>query len=456
MGGKLGRLALTLAIGLALAPTMEAGERSAAERGSEAVYRIASSPPVLGLDAYEDAWKQWGLPEKPADYGRAFRERYGLHPAPYHNQGLPMGLHAAPRLLGRGLTSDCLLCHAGTIAGRTYVGLPNTTLDLQSLFEELAAAGGFGGWMPLRLCNVRGTTEAAATSVYLLQLRDPDLKLDPRRVAAFAPIKRGFRDDLCEDVPAWWLLKKKRTMYHTGVTSARSIRSMMPFLLSPLHSGESIKAQEPVFADIRAYLLTLEPPKYPFAIDRGLAGRGRAIFHRTCARCHGTYGPEGRYPNKVVPLEVIGTDPALARGFPAEVVELYLKSWFGQERGPAGEPYHGLHQGGYQAPPLDGVWATAPYFHNGSVPTVYHVLNSQARPKVFTRSFRTGEDDYDRVRVGWRITALDKAPDPELPAIERRKVYDTTRPSQGNGGHPFGDELTEDDRMAVVEYLKTL
>ena len=54
---------------------------------------------------------------------------------------------------------------------------------------------------------------------------------------------------------------------------------------------------------------------------------------------------------------------------------------------------------GYQAPPLDGVWATAPYFHNGSVPTLAGVLNSKARPKVFTRSYHTGEEDYDKDKV---------------------------------------------------------
>jgi mono/diheme cytochrome c family protein len=324
------------------------------------------------------------------------------------------------------------------------------------LFQELAAAGGFGRWMPLRLSNVRGTTEAAAATVYLLKMRDPDLRLNPGRIVEQAGFKAGVRDDLCEDMPAWWLLKKKKTMYHTGDTSVRSVRSMMPFLLSPLHSGEYIKAQEPVFAEIQAYLLTLEPPRYPFAIDGALAGRGEEIFNRNCARCHGTYGPNGRYPNKVVPLDVIGTDPARASGISDEVGRLYMKSWFAQDKGPDGEPYHGLNRGGYQAPPLDGVWATAPYFHNGSVPTVYHVLNSKERPKVFTRSFRTKEGDYDRIRVEWRITVLDRSPDAGVPAIERRKVYDTTRPSQGNGGHPFGDRLTEEERGVVIEYLKTL
>jgi hypothetical protein len=111
---------------------------------------------------------------------------------------------------------------------------------------------------------------------------------------------------------------------------------------------------------------------------------------------------------------------------------------------------------GYLAPPLDGVWATAPYFHNGSVPTIYNVLNSKTRPTMFTRSFKTDLDAYDAVKVGWKVQILDRGPDPALPAFERRKVYDTTRQGRGNGGHTFGDDLTEEERRAVMEYLKTL
>jgi hypothetical protein len=88
-------------------------------------------------------------------------------------------------------------------------------------------------------------------------------------------------------------------------------------------------------------------------------------------------------------------------------------------------------------------------------PAVYHVLNSKERPRFFTRSFRTEKEDYDSARLGLRITVLHKRPDPDLPAIERRRIYDTTLPSQGNSGHRFGDHLTEDERIAVIEYLKT-
>ena len=96
---------------------------------------------------------------------------------------------------------------------------------------------------------------------------------------------------------------------------------------------------------------------------------------------------------------------------------------------------------------------------NDGLNTVVPIRNddySKARPRLFTRSFRTDKDAYDPVKLGWKITVLERAPDAKTPAIERRKVYDTTQPGRGNAGHTFGDALTEDERRAVIEYLKTL
>jgi mono/diheme cytochrome c family protein len=421
-----------------------------AERGRLGV-RSPWNPPFWSLRAYAEAWRQWGRSDRPEDYPRAFRERYGLHEAPYENGGLPAGFTRPKGLLGvgQGLGNDCLLCHAGTVAGRTIIGLGNTSLDMQSLYEELAAADKMDPLMPLRLCNVRGTNEASNFAIYLMQFRDPELRY---RV----PVKYSLCENLCEDVPAWWLYRKKKTIYHLGLADQRSVRTLMPFLLIPGNSAGAIRRREPDFADIRAYLLSLEPPAYPFAIDQGLAARGKRVFERSCARCHGTYGPDGNYPSKLVPLEVVGTDATLAQAFDPLGVAHYLKSWFAREAGPQGERYHGLGGGGYQAPPLDGIWATAPYLHNGSVPTVYHLLDSRERPAIFTRSYRGDVDEYDPARLGLKVRRLDSPPDEEAPAIERRKVYDTRQPGRGNGGHTFGDRLSEPERSAVIEYLKTL
>ena len=79
-----------------------------------------------------------------------------------------------------------------------------------------------------------------------------------------------------------------------------------------------------------------------------------------------------------------------------------------------------------------------------------------ARPRIFTRSYRTGEADYDKEKVGWRVTELSISPGPRSSPIERRKIYDTTQPGRNNQGHTYGDDLTEPERTAVIEYLKRL
>jgi mono/diheme cytochrome c family protein len=446
-------LALTL-VGQALfAPRLPAQDAEAVERGKKALLTRAFSPAPWSPDAYNKAWQYWRpkVDAQPASYEQAFRDHYGLHPAPYDNHGLPMGLRWGSRpLVGKGITSDCLLCHASSIGGKSYVGLGNSSVDVQAVFEELSAASGFNRPLPFTFSNARGTSEAGSMAVFLLELREPDLTIRSKR------LNLGLRDDLCEDVPAWWHLRKKKTMYFTGTTSARSVRSLMQFALSPPNSLEFFNKEEATFRDIQAYLLSLTPPKYPLPIDKALAGKGETIFTETCARCHGTYGTQWTYPNKIVPIAEIGTDRTRYDGFTKAWADHYNNSWFGQEKTASGEKLGVLDAKGYQAPPLDGIWATAPYFHNGSVPTVYHVLNSKARPKIFTRSFKTDLDAYEADKVGWKTQVLERGADPVLPALERRKVYDTTQPGRGNGGHTFGDDLTEDDRRAVIEYLKTL
>lgn len=425
-------------------------EAAPAERGRAALLGRPFAAPVVSRGGYDALWKVWGLKDRPADFDAAVRERYGLHEAPYPNAGLPMGLRAAQGRKGPGVAVDCMLCHGGSLFGRSYVGLPNTALDLAGLFADLAAADGVPNFAPFHFSNVRGTTESTATAVFLIAFRDDDLSVRwlPKRLG---PIP----DQSCEDAPAWWLLKRKRTMYHNGQIDARAVRPLMSFMLSPSTSAATFHALEPVFADIRAYLQTVEAPRYPFPIDEGLAAEGKPVFEANCASCHGAYGPGGAYPNKVVPLGKIGTDPSLVRGLTPRVEAHFASNWLSVEPGPDGRPYPLRYNEGYQAPPLDGVWATAPYLHNGSVPTLWAVLKSADRPARFTRSFGTAVEDYDAERVGWRTTPVGEEPPGRSPR-DARRTYDTTKPGRSNAGHTYGDKLTDAERRAVVEYLKTL
>lgn len=96
----------------------------------------------------------------------------------------------------------------------------------------------------------------------------------------------------------------------------------------------------------------------------------------------------------------------------------------------------------YKARPLDGVWATAPYMHNGSVPNLYEMLLPASQRSA---SFRLGTHSFDPVKVG-----VDQG------AEDNTFTFDTTKAGNHNSGHEFGAKLTEEQRVQLLEYLKTL
>ncbi len=338
---------------------------SAVERGRQAMTASSFVGPEWDTEAYDKALSKAGLeapdPQRDPDgYRTAFNARYGLHPAPYPNDGLPMGLRKATAPDGRvGLNLDCMTCHGGSIGGKSYVGLGNTQIDVEALLSDMTVADDRPAprFVLFRMNTVRGNNNAGQLAVFLLSLRNAK-DLSKRSF----PLLTGTQ--LPElDTPAWWLLKKKQTKYYDGRTPANAVRANMQFMLGET-TLDGFKAMEPVFQTVEAYLRSLEPPKYPFPIDSAKAERGRAVFRENCARCHGTYGEKWTYPNKVIPLNVIGTDPTRATGLTDRYIAHYNATWFAQKHPVSDQMI------GYQAPPLDGIWATAPYLHNGSVPTL--------------------------------------------------------------------------------------
>src|SRR5438132_5917779 len=140
-----------------------------------------------------------------------------------------------------------MICHGGAIAVQRVVGLGNAALDLQALLEDLGAIPPPGPKNPFVFSDVRGTYDLGKPFVSLMRFRNPDLTFRKK------PLDLPLPGELCEDVPAWWLLKKKKTMYHTGIVDARSVRSLMQFLLGPLSAADMIKNEERAFADVQAY-----------------------------------------------------------------------------------------------------------------------------------------------------------------------------------------------------------
>ena len=94
---------------------------------------------------------------------------------------------------------------------------------------------------------------------------------------------------------------------------------------------------------------------------------------------------------------------------------------------------------------LDGIWLRAPYLHNGSVPTLYDLLLPPAkRPKQFYRGYNV----YDPGKVGYVTTGAE--------AQRAGTLHDTRERANSAQGHEFGTGITDDERWALVEYLKTL
>lgn len=357
---------------------------------------------------------------------------------------------------------NCLQCHAQVFDGKLYIGLGNSTLDfsgaaqpdkvyvktltgVMKLFSpnqyEAAtpAMRAFKEVFPYLKTEVQGVNPADRLTAVLAAHRNP-LTLEWSDTAML-----NIPEEVTPtDVPAWWLLKKKNAMFYNGFGRGDFGTFLMLSNLLTVKDTMEAKEVSTHFGDVLAYLKSIEAPKYPYAVDAKLAGEGKEIFIVTCSKCHGDYGDESKYPNLLIPESMVQTDSLLFKTNyqNPQFMDWFNKSWYATGEHPARlEAFNG-----YIAPPLDGVWITAPYLHNGSVPTLEALLDSKQRPTYWQRDFKHPQYDYDK--VGWQYTVKDSA--------DHKKAYNTTLPGYGNYGHTFGDALSDHARKALIEYLKTL
>lgn len=242
----------------------------------------------------------------------------------------------------------------------------------------------------------------------------------------------------------------------------------------------------------------LKSPRWPEQvlppIDRARVARGQALYQEHCVSCHAVIDrddPRRRVVAMLTDIDLVKTDDTSARNLvtaraPTGVLQGALSpkgERYGAEASAltilgdlvarvlaqkpaaavaatANAKLHGLNQTPkqgqlhpsspsdpsaallvYKARPLNGTWASAPYLHNGSVPTLYDLLLPPAqRPARFT----VGRLEFDPRKVGY-------VSDGEVPF-----VLDTTLKGNSNRGHEYGVTLPDADRWALVEYLKTL
>jgi mono/diheme cytochrome c family protein len=221
---------------------------------------------------------------------------------------------------------------------------------------------------------------------------------------------------------------------------------------------ETAERMIPRVREVMRWLSYYQTPPFPGHIDAERADRGREVFARRCASCHGHYDQSLdrphliEYPNRLVRQAFIGTDSVRWVSVDDNVLH-----W--QETHPT-HPFvrhvDAARTGGYVAPILNGVWATAPYLHNGSVPTLWHLLHPESRPA----RFEVGGHRLDYERMG---IALERGEDGvwRHPAgytpRSRGVIYETSELGRSNRGHETPLKgMSEAEKAAVLEYLKTL
>ncbi len=240
----------------------------------------------------------------------------------------------------------------------------------------------------------------------------------------------------------------------------------------------------------------ITPPAWPSsfpAVDQAKADQGRTLYTNHCASCHETWTttPTGLREYQLFALDRVKTDPSTALAFELpvtldsreqpfplaafNVVSNVKAAYYKRNKISADQiadfestarrtppqvfrlPLQQADQfpdtkGGkvYRAKTLVGIWATAPFLHNGSVPTMYDLLRPAAeRPRTFT----TGQREYDPVRLGYEQDPTKFIGPGGAPPFK----FDTSLPGNSNAGHEweFYPSLSDEQRFQIIEFLKT-
>lgn len=385
--------------------------------------------------------------------------------------------------------ANCLMCHGGHFNGELVLGLgaadqdftggpggplegfgalPGETISSflpilnaaeQEHLAKLVSRAGAASGVKMRTV---GNNPAEMQAVLLVAHHDPktlawsDEVLQPVKVVDHQG-KEIENPIVTSDPPPWWRTHKKNALFYNAMARGDHRGTMALASTMCVDTIEEAKHVDGVMLHVQSYLKTLRAPKYPFPIDQPLANKGAGLFATHCAGCHGIYGQDDErewFPNLLIPLDEIGTDPVVAEAgsvHAPHMVDWYNESFYGQiTRMVPDDPFPG-----YLAPPLDGVWATGPFLHNGSVPTIELVLNSKARPKSWRR-VDLDSKNFDQQALGFPFKPLTFGQNDAPFGEDVKMIYDTSFLSQSNAGHIYGDVLSDDERRAVLEYLKTL
>lgn len=438
----------------------------------------------------------------------------GVYQVPYPGDSRPetrMGLSLIERDGAKGFTFSCAACHSSNLFGKTVLGMTNRFPKANEYFVKAKT------WEPtINPWLFQQTTGATDAETRLIS----ELKTNVHRITAKSPIALGLdtslaqvalslnrrsaddvatpsewfenfprHDDVLDNHPAdskpavWWNLKyKDRWLSDGSVISGNPIFTNI--IWNEVGRGADLVELEKWLADntkIIAELVTAvfstEAPKFTDffpaeKIDLPLAQRGEQLFNQSCARCHGVYEKAWSLPNAAqltgvqrlettmvhplahTPVVDVGTDASRRLGMKS--LERLNDLSVSKKNGIVIKA-----QNGYVPPPLVGIWARWPYFHNNSAPSLCAVLNpGNLRPvSYYSGEANDPQKDFDSDCNGYPLG--DKTPSawktPEY-------FYDTRREGMSNQGHDQRillddsgkEKFSADDKKALIQYLQTL
>jgi hypothetical protein len=384
------------------------------------------------------------------------------------------------RLALKRVALNCSACHRGEYIkdGQRHLvdGMPNGVADLQGfkrffasaiqddrfeagrVIEEIDRALAEEGAPPLD-ARERRVYEAIVWAMKqagkddLGKWQDSRPDNGPGRIDPFNAVKIEVlhadddRTAATLDFPSLWNQRAELRSWHhydgnTQDSEARNYGSVIGV------GGMAFTVQKESVDRVGRWIDGLRPPAWPFGAQRGDAARGKLAYARLCAGCHGVYDPASATVEKTpgyMQIHDLGTDEERWKAFPPAAAQALNR--FGDRRQlwradafrPAGR--------GYLSGPLDGIWARAPYLHNGAVPTLDDLLREpEARPKLFCR----GNPAYDPLKVGF-VSALEA----DGGCDTRSARYDTAQPGNHNGGHRVLP-ASASEREDLIAYLRTL
>lgn len=384
---------------------------------------------------------------------------------------LPIGL--TKKTIGQPMVGiNCALCHTATVREdryqkpEIYVTAPGHQFDTQGYFRFLFQAAsdprftadnilaeiapnydmGFIDSLLYRYVLIPQTREGLLEFQEEMAWMDdrPDWgrgRIDPFNPAKFRYLEIAVDESIgnADNEAVWNMRTKVENGYHyhwDGLLEGDLQEVVLSSALGDSVTPDTLPLDQ--FQRIEEFLMDAPVPPYPFDVDEELASAGEPVFRQHCAECHAVGGER---TGSVIPIAELGTDPHRMDSWTQESADAYNS--YADEYAWSFDEFQ--KNEGYNSLLLDGIWLRGPYLHNGSVPTLTDLLKPvEERPELFWR----GYDVYDQEGVGFVSQGED--------AERNGWRYDVSVAGNSNSGHLWGTELPDEDKQALVEYLKTL